>query len=379
LALNVLVLHWGRTGAGPVFTYRIAEALAFNPDFRISVSFSTDAEISSAFESLPLPKLPVKTFTNRRQFICSLLRLPWLGLRLWHFMRVNDVDVVIVGMEQVLQAPLARLFTTGKTRYLLLLHDGQGHLGEDSLISRSLRQMQLAHVSGLIVLSDFVRDQVAQDPRLSMLPIFQTRYPANVVDPDASYPMRTLPRDRPVALGMFGRAVAYKGFDLAIEACKKLRAAGTPVTLTIIGKGLKQLVGNVDADWFRVEDRWIAEDEVLAILQSFDVILLPYKEASQSGVLAECTALGIPAIVTPVGGLPEQVNEAKCGIVSEAISGASIADAVLTLIETPGKYEECSRNGISSSHTSLSWEIVRDEVAQAISSIAILDRDTDAV
>jgi len=374
--LNILVLHWGRTGAGPIFTYRLAETLGTNHTFCTSVSFSTDADISSAFEALPLPKFPVKTFTNTPQMIHAVLKLPWLGFRLRRFLRTNKIDVVVVGMDQVLQAPLARLFSTGETKYLHVLHDGQRHLGEDSRIWRILRQMHYAPANGLIVLSDAVRDQVAQDPHICLLPVFQARLPASLADPDGHYPVRTLAENRPVSLGMFGRAMAYKGFDVAADACERIRAQGTPVTLTIIGKGADEFVGHTQTDWLRVEDRWVPEGEVLEILQKFDIILLPYKEASQSAVLAECTALGIPAVVTPVGGIPGQVLETGCGIVSEAISSESIADAVLDLINTPGRYEECSRAGILSSHTIASWEKVGQDVARAI--LSVRGKDDDA-
>jgi glycosyltransferase involved in cell wall biosynthesis len=56
-----------------------------------------------------------------------------------------------------------------------------------------------------------------------------------------------------------------------------------------------------------VENRWVAETAIADLLAWSDAIVLPYREASQSGVAAAALAAGRPVIATRVGGLAEQL------------------------------------------------------------------------
>ncbi len=58
-----------------------------------------------------------------------------------------------------------------------------------------------------------------------------------------------------------------------------------------------------------------SDEELLAYYLECDFVVLPYKEASQSGVLLTALTLGKPVIVTNVGGLPEVVNTVKGGYI----------------------------------------------------------------
>jgi glycosyltransferase involved in cell wall biosynthesis len=57
------------------------------------------------------------------------------------------------------------------------------------------------------------------------------------------------------------------------------------------------------------------DEELLAYFLECDFVVLPYKEASQSGVLLTALTLGKPVIATKVGALPEVVNIVKGGYI----------------------------------------------------------------
>ena len=58
-----------------------------------------------------------------------------------------------------------------------------------------------------------------------------------------------------------------------------------------------------------------SDEELLAYYLECDFVVLPYKEASQSGVLLAALSLGKPVVATNVGGLPEVVNIVKGGYI----------------------------------------------------------------
>ncbi len=65
--------------------------------------------------------------------------------------------------------------------------------------------------------------------------------------------------------------------------------------------------------WVTVENRWVPETEIPGLLGWADAVVLPYVEASQSGVAAAALAAGRAVLATAVGGLPEQLRGETLG------------------------------------------------------------------
>jgi glycosyltransferase involved in cell wall biosynthesis len=64
-----------------------------------------------------------------------------------------------------------------------------------------------------------------------------------------------------------------------------------------------------------VEQRWVADDQLASEVASAHALVLPYREASQSGVVPIALAHGIPVVVTAVGGLPGQIDHGRNGLI----------------------------------------------------------------
>lgn len=85
-----------------------------------------------------------------------------------------------------------------------------------------------------------------------------------------------------------------------------------------------------------VDRRWIPEVELPGLIGGADAVILPYRQASQSGVAAAAIALGRHVIATDVGGLGEQLRAAPRTTLCPPEAGA-LADAVRNL---------CARRGL---------------------------------
>ena len=126
----------------------------------------------------------------------------------------------------------------------------------------------------------------------------------------------------------FGRLLPYKGLDLLAEALRLLGPC-PDLELRVVGQGpesaalaaLRALPG------VTVENRWVPEDEIGALLGWSDIVVLPYREASQSGVAAAALAAGRRVVATRVGGLAGQLANEPLAVLCAA-EGAALAAAL---------------------------------------------------
>jgi glycosyltransferase involved in cell wall biosynthesis len=103
---------------------------------------------------------------------------------------------------------------------------------------------------------------------------------------------------------LFGRLEAYKGISVLAEAMSDVWLVRPDVRLLVAGRG--PAASEVPSD-SRVEfiEGYVPEDHVPGLLSRATVAVLPYTQASQSGVGLLALARGIPTVVTDVGALAE--------------------------------------------------------------------------
>jgi len=163
---------------------------------------------------------------------------------------------------------------------------------------------------------------------------------------------RTPPTGRLWQLMFFGRIRQYKGLELLADAYARVHKQ-YPVSLRIVGEGyVRALDSLARLPGVRIDNRWVPEAEVPSVVNQADILLLPYKEASQSGILATSSALGIPAVATPIGGIREQVVLGETGLLAASATGAAFADSIANLISDRDLYARCSIGALSAAtHT----------------------------
>ncbi len=137
---------------------------------------------------------------------------------------------------------------------------------------------------------------------------------------------------------MFGRIFAYKGLNHLIRAEALLGRRIPGLRLTIAGRGddpwqLRDEMG--DPARYDVRNRFIEDTEVAQLFLDADVVVLPYIEASQSGVLNVAAAFGKPVVASDLGELGSTVRENRLGLVVPAGQPQQLADALATLAAQP--------------------------------------------
>jgi glycosyltransferase involved in cell wall biosynthesis len=133
----------------------------------------------------------------------------------------------------------------------------------------------------------------------------------------------------------FGRLWPYKGLEYLIRAEPWITQQIPDVKIVIAGTGedierYRQMM--VHPDRFIVLNRYIPEDETDRLFQQASLVVLPYIESSQSGVIPVAYTYGKPVVATKVGGLPEAVVDGVTGILVPPRDERSLADAIVSLL-----------------------------------------------
>lgn len=146
-----------------------------------------------------------------------------------------------------------------------------------------------------------------------------------------------LPGDGKVLL-FFGNIAPYKGLEYLVEAMALLERRVPDVVLVVAGrpKGAETYWTKLDSrvDALGLRDRvlchieYIPDEAIEVYFKAADAFVLPYKEVFQSGVLFLGFNFGVPAIVTRVGELEEDVQEGVNGCLCEPADARSLADAI---------------------------------------------------
>ena len=200
-------------------------------------------------------------------------------------------------------------------------------------------------IDGAIVMSKSVSDD---------LKLFRSDIPVNLsphplfdnygekVERDKALRSLNLGPDNSYLL-FFGFIRAYKGLDLLIEAFSDKRLAGRKLKLIIAGEfyeddsPYRTLIQkyNLENDII-LFDHFIKDEEVPFLFSVADLIVQPYKSATQSGVTQIAFHFEKPMLVTDVGGLREIVPDGKCGYVVKP-DPESIADAIVDFFDNNRK------------------------------------------
>lgn len=158
----------------------------------------------------------------------------------------------------------------------------------------------------------------------------------------------------------FGFIREYKGLDLLLDAMADERMVQLGVKLIVAGefygdpKPYMEQIKHLDiSDRVVLHTEFIPDHEVNRYFCAADLVVQPYKSATQSGVSQIAYHFEKPMVVTHVGGLPEIVPDGKAGFVVEP-SGEAIADAIARYFNE--NWQQRLTEGVREEKKKYAWE-----------------------
>lgn len=223
----------------------------------------------------------------------------------------------------------------GKTRVIAIMDNMIPH--EKRVGDIPLAKYFVNSVDGFIAMSDSVMTDLkkfdSQKPKIySPHPLYDNF--GEAVSKTDAYAKLGLELSTEYIL-FFGFIRDYKGLDLLLQAMADERVRQLNIKLIVAGefynnpKYYFDLITQLGiADKLILRTEFIADADVRYYFCAADLVVQPYKHATQSGVTQICYHFDRPMLVTKVGGLPEMVENGKVGYVVEPEPKA-IADAIV--------------------------------------------------
>lgn len=138
---------------------------------------------------------------------------------------------------------------------------------------------------------------------------------------------------KPILL-FYGYLHPYKGLDILADAISLLKSDWDKFNIIIAGNGNDPSLSFFNSlPNSHVINRFLSNDEMMILIKKSSIILLPYKSASQTGIIPTCTLYGKPFIATRVGAFPESVVDGYNGLLIEPNDAHALANAITRVIK----------------------------------------------
>lgn len=290
---------------------------------------------------------------------------PLSWLRTAGRIRADRPDALIIPWWVPFWAPawfvLTRLARAGRSlRIIFVCHNVLPH--ERRWWDRPLARLALSSGSGFIahshqeaddMLSLFPGAEVRITPHPTYQPVGQT-----ALDVATARRELNLKVDQRVLL-FFGFVRPYKGLDVLLEALPAIRRQ-YPVHLLIVGEtwgGDAGLAAQMEqlrsSPHVTIVDEYVRNEDLGRYFGAADVVVLPYRSATQSGVIQLAFGFGKPVITTRVGGLAETVSDGIDGLIVPPADPPALADAVVRFYHDD--LGETLAAGVASQADRFSW------------------------
>jgi glycosyltransferase involved in cell wall biosynthesis len=330
---RVLVWQWGRLGGAPRFAALLAEGLDELPGVKVILSLSRDAEILRQ-SSPPRCDLPVVTYSTIAGFLAKAITAPFRLPALIRLIKQHRPDIAVCAQPGPLDLLMAAALRWLKVPFFVLVHDADAHPGDGFPMQMWLQRALCRRANTVAVLTSHVGDRLLRQKLAGTpgRPLVRLRHPpmryaaaeARGTEPWAQRGFRLL---------LFGRLLPYKGLDLFAESLGMLGpSTGLVVRVVGLGPESEALATLRGLPGVTVENRWVPEEEVGALFGWADAVVLPYREASQSGVAAVALAARRYVVATNVGGLAEQLGIEQLAILCEP-DAASFANGLRLVLD----------------------------------------------
>ncbi|NOX73036.1 MAG: glycosyltransferase family 4 protein [Alphaproteobacteria bacterium] len=355
---KIFVWQWGRFGAGPRIAFELARMLQRHCGNDVILSLAENAELLDSPMCKEAVRVPLKAYVTATQFATRTVLIRKILRPLLRELERERPNVALCVMPGYWDTFLVRHLRRIGIPVISIVHDATNHPGDHFQLINWLQRGTIKHSTAIITLTDFVARRLQTQKLLENKKHQTIPHPA-LIFPDlklAPPQMPQYPRRKPLRLLLTGRLQKYKGVELFLSAISRINAARLSVRIAGSLNDQTLLAQVKDMPHVEIVEGWMSEKEFVSHIDWSDVVVLPYTEASQSGIIPTAYLRRRPVIATPVGGLPEQVRHEATGLLTDNVSPEAIAQAILRFLDTQELLKSCADNAYTYARNELNWE-----------------------
>jgi len=304
--MKVTILFLGKIGAGPRYALEMAKALSEKPNIELQIILSSlidNYDDWSKFEKKANVKIEYfNTYKNKIEFLFTFLNL-FKSNKIANSIKRFNPAVLYIPMISLLNPGI--LFFLKNITIYYTLHDPIEHFGEANFFVELVRKFEIKKAKKIILLNVFFKKYVCNYYNKQESDIVYIPHAAFFSNEEVTLNDGFLDK-----ILFVGRIEEYKGIGLLLEAFSNALKSHHNLRLTIAGRGdlspyltkISKLSHNIE-----IINRWLKDEEIEELIKNHDFVLLPYIDASQSGVVPVVFANKRTVVATNKGALAEQI------------------------------------------------------------------------
>ncbi len=220
-----------------------------------------------------------------------------------------------------------------RQKVILNIHDPVLHSGENDLLRNISRKLLFNFIPKFVVFSKYsgglLQQQLSSEKQIFILKLLPYTIYSKFLKNDSL----TIPRK---FISFVGRISPYKGIEIFVESIDKIRQKFPNEQFAIGGKtinGYNPDFLKKDESYLDIRNKFLSIEEMTSLINQSKLIVCPYIDATQSGVVMTAYALGTPVLVSNKGGLAEYVEHGVTGLITQELTPEGIANTICEFLE----------------------------------------------
>lgn len=243
--------------------------------------------------------------------------------------KINPDIINIVGGIGVLSS----MFLMFRKKMVLTVHDPFPHSGEQSCQREFFRKLAMKTIPKFVLLNEkqknvFIETYKLKPNQICIAKLGVYDYLCNFIK------QNEICNTHSKNILFFGRISPYKGIEYLLEAMKIVHREVPEAKLIVAGGGKMyfDISPFESLSYIDIRNHYIGTEELAGLISEAQIVVCPYTDATQSGVVMTSFSLGIPVVATNVGGMSETINDGENGILVPPCNSKELAKALVRLL-----------------------------------------------
>ncbi|HHV24574.1 MAG: glycosyltransferase family 4 protein [Methanosarcina sp.] len=345
--MKILQITLDTKGGMIHYVSQLSNALALNNDVSVIIPIGAEADLFNSSVKI----VPLHTGNIIRNFIINTL----IVTRMVQFYKtIQRIHPDIIHLQ--LCNPWICLFLPILRNYKIVttIHDVEPHIGSREVDQKIARDAHIKFSDCIIVHGNKAKsilEKKAINKKVYSVPHGDYSFFTKITRDDY--------HEEEGTILFFGRIVEYKGLKYLIQAAPKIFESIRNIKIIIAGSGsLDEYKDTINSPHFEIYNNFIHDNDVGKYFQRASVVVLPYIECTQTGVIPIAYAFKKPVVVTNVGSIPEVVDDGITGYIVPPKDPNSLAEAIIKILGNENLRKKMGENAYKKMNEELSWDSI---------------------